>query len=460
MELKYILVLHNVKGVICYTYLKLQKLAWISHLKMCANFSSTFNKLTQSNDYIQKHSTHKSAFSRNRLFNFKTLISFLLGFNTTSITRELRKFFEISFGEDFPLISKSAFSQARHKLKHSCFVDLNKKFCDIFYSQKNISKTWRGFRLLSIDGSTLQLPNSPTVKKHFGMWNPRNGNSVPMARVSMCYDVLNDLTLDALLSPKSSGERALGYEHVKTCVGPKDTLLLDRGYAGFWVFAGIIQKEAHFVCRVEASKWNVAQELLRSTKMEKEFEIVPSYPSKNTMLDLGIDCESIKIRAVKITLPTGEKEVLFTTLPKSVSRSSLSDLYQLRWPIEEQYKVYKCRIEIGKFTGKSKAAVLQDFHAKVLAVNLNSIIRQAANQIADKKYQKRKGRYKVNVTESISIMKHQFYKLLCGENQKQILDYIVNKVVMYVDIIRPKRSVPRNKSNKNPVWKPTYCAIS
>jgi hypothetical protein len=46
-----------------------------------------------------------------------------------------------------------------------------------------------------------------------------------------------------------------------------------------------------------------------------------------------------------------------------------NDLYHSRWPVEEDYKAIKCRMELENFTGKSVFSVYQDFHAKVFAKN-------------------------------------------------------------------------------------------
>jgi len=59
-------------------------------------------------------------------------------------------------------------------------------------------------------------------------------------------------------------------------------------------------------------------------------------------------------------------------------------LYHQRWPVEEDYKLIKCRIQIENFSGKTVHSVYQDFHAKVFAKNLASIlIRSVSKRIVD-----------------------------------------------------------------------------
>ena len=56
-----------------------------------------------------------------------------------------------------------------------------------------------------------------------------------------------------------------------------------------------------------------------------------------------------------------------------------ADLYHLRWPVEEDYKILKCRLEVENFAGKSVHSIYQDFHAKVLMKNLTAVLTGPVN---------------------------------------------------------------------------------
>jgi hypothetical protein len=49
-----------------------------------------------------------------------------------------------------------------------------------------------------------------------------------MARVSQLFDVINKVTVDALIKPKSIGECALAAQNLLNVL-PNDLILLDRG---------------------------------------------------------------------------------------------------------------------------------------------------------------------------------------------------------------------------------------
>jgi len=71
------------------------------------------------------------------------------------------------------------------------------------------------------------------------------GAPCPMARVSQMFNVLNKITINALIAPKNIGERELAIKHFNH-IQPKDIIFLDRGYPAYWLFLLIISAKAHF----------------------------------------------------------------------------------------------------------------------------------------------------------------------------------------------------------------------
>jgi len=125
-----------------------------------------------------------------------------------SLQNELDKFFKAISCSILPLheVTDSAFCQARKKLLPSAFQELNRIQVDYYYD--NIThERWLGFRLLAIDGSTLELPRSPKIREYFGLHalNDRK-KEISLARFSQCYDVLNSITVDSLLG-KYAGKK-------------------------------------------------------------------------------------------------------------------------------------------------------------------------------------------------------------------------------------------------------------
>ncbi|MEW6003610.1 MAG: IS4/IS5 family transposase, partial [Nitrospirota bacterium] len=120
-----------------------------------------------------------------------------------SLQDELDYFFKALRTEDVPIrtVTKGAFTKARKKLSHQAFIELGRNLVSFFYNHFPCRK-WKGFRILTIDGSTIKVPRTKEVADHFGTWNPAKGEACPVARISHLFDVLNGIVIDALIRPK------------------------------------------------------------------------------------------------------------------------------------------------------------------------------------------------------------------------------------------------------------------
>ena len=117
-----------------------------------------------------------------------------------------------------------------------------------------------------------------------------------MARVSQLVDVLNKLTIDALISPRSCGERNLASHHIKH-IDSNTLILLDRGCPAFWLFALIFAQGANFCARIAITWWHPVRKFLdpnsicapgRQVYTEEEMNAVPEQESAaiNRMITL------------------------------------------------------------------------------------------------------------------------------------------------------------------------------
>lgn len=98
-------------------------------------------------------------FTRKRKLDFRKTVSFLLTSVGKSLSNELLQFF--SCKSSFPTVS--AFIQQRDKLSKTAFVELFHSF-----SKSNIpNQTFKGYRLLAVDGSSLCTPPNPADKDSY-----------------------------------------------------------------------------------------------------------------------------------------------------------------------------------------------------------------------------------------------------------------------------------------------------
>lgn len=108
--------------------------------------------LLQQPEFIDRHRTKPTAFTRTRKLPFHSLCLFLLNLVKGSTQCELDNFFSVFNQQENEtrFVTTSAFSQAREHLKHTAFTELNDVFLEQCYQQIP-TQTWRGHRLLAVD---------------------------------------------------------------------------------------------------------------------------------------------------------------------------------------------------------------------------------------------------------------------------------------------------------------------
>ena len=124
----------------------------------------------------------------------------LMSFKCTAQSA-LRRFFK-DLGCKISMKQQS-FSEARYKIKVEAFVLLFQLTVKAMVPECCL--TWHGYRVLAIDGSKVGLPTDAALPAHFG-GNGR-GAKPPQAQGPICYDVLNDIVVDADIAPLGCDER-------------------------------------------------------------------------------------------------------------------------------------------------------------------------------------------------------------------------------------------------------------
>ena len=293
-----------------------------------------------SEDFKERHRQKQTNFTRQRHLPFAIVVIFLLNLVKRALQDELDEFFKLLDGAEIAvrLVSKSAFIQARRKLKYEAFVELNRAQVNYYYDHFDTEK-WKGLHLVAVDGSMSELPDTEEISAHFGVWHPAAGGTCPKARVSQMFDVMNKVTLDAIIAPKENGERTLAgahFAHLKA----GDLVLVDRGYPAFWLFALILRQNAHFCARMKLGSWTIVKQFVDSGLWEQTINLNPSPSALKECKARKLSEKPLTVRLIRVELDTGEIEVLITSLLDCVLYpvSAFKELYHCRWPVEEDSK--------------------------------------------------------------------------------------------------------------------------
>lgn len=392
------------------------------------------NGLISSITYLCDVRLRPTYFTKEGKMGFVNLISFILSLKKKSLQIELDNFFKALPGEECS-ITKQAFSEARQKISPRAFTILFHAVIKQFY--KDDFKTYRGFRLSAIDGTTLELQNTEALRKAYG-YAENTTVKVARARVSGLYDVENNFLIDAIIDQYKVDEETLAYRHIQTLqeLGlENDLILLDRGYPSKELIARLTAAKINFVMRV--SPYFIKE----INRVNSQDEIV-EYSYKN---------QTYRVRVLKFMLKSGNEEILVSSLlDQSFSLEDFKELYFKRWKIETKYEELKHKLEIENFTGETPIAVEQDFYASMYLSNLVALAKmdadeqiQAKNQAKELKYE-----YQTNTNILIGKLKDRFILMLLvrsGRKRSRILHEIMHEIVRNTVPIRPDRTNPRVK---------------
>lgn len=429
-------------------------------MKVC-EILANIRDLIHSDRFKQTYRAFPTAFTRNYRLTAPLVSTFIVSLVKRSLQSELNIFTDRL---SLSYVSKQAFSAARKKLLPAALKRMNDELVYLHYAH-NAPKTHLSMRLIGIDGSTLQLPESEEVRRAFGTCtNDKKGEQdMTMARTSMAFDLLSDVTLHAIIAPYQTSEREMAYDHVLNVLSLPDIvdlLIFDRGYPSICLLAFILEHGKHFLIR--CGKWLAQIERLLKTKSKDG--VIKIYPNKflrgsdrtsfKTRLPNVPVNKAIKLRVVVVKLPTGENEVLITSLldQKEHPYRIFKDLYHRRWGSEENYKFYKCRVEIENFSGISKFAVEQDFHASVFVGNIRALLDMEIGQEEPKcgsvtpfKYE-----YKINKSISLGILKDRITDAIWNPqvNLENFCNDLKWKMKKSQIPIRPGRRFERRRKNR------------
>jgi hypothetical protein len=360
---------------------------------------------------------------------------------------------ETMSGLGFDEVSASAYSQARYKLKHSAFIELNQKaIIDVLYQDEDFKK-FLGKRILAIDGSKIRLPNTQEVCDTFGTIAYSQGQDSnvqgehPYALGSVLFDVLNRVAIDATLAPANAYEVDLAIAHLAH-TQHDDLLLMDRNYPSYRMLATLRKTERDFAIRCSASSFSVARRMLKGDGADSQIvTLTPCAEQMPMIRDSGLP-ETLVVRFVRVLLSTGEFEVLVTSLLDEMRypKDDFLALYGLRWGIETFYGLIKTRLTLENFTGLGVEAVKQDFYATVYLSGLESILTDTAQAILDA----RETQYpqKVNRAVSFNAIKTQAFTLLMSNMATDVIFQRLTAMFLKNPCLERKdRNPPRKKSS-------------
>ncbi|MDO4484271.1 MAG: IS4 family transposase [Clostridia bacterium] len=398
--------------------------------KLFESVLGAFRAMLKSPEFLESARTESRFFTRNRCLSLVDCVEFLLTKSSTSVQRGLNGF--LPAGRN---CSKQAFSQRRRHIRPSAIRQLAELVRDKFYTEADYH-TFRGCRLLAVDGTRLNLPDSAELMERYGA--QRNSSEQIQSLASAVYDVLNRQMLSVYAERVNGNEREILKRQLQeeSCFWPgHDIFVLDRGYPSGPLLEAFVNQGHFFVARC-------CTEFLRSFCLSGN-DCVLQHRFKSVKSKLAL-------RIVTVVLPNGTHEWLVTNIfDKSVTAEDFKAIYHARWGVEQCFGHMKSFLELENLSGLSEQAFLQDLYAKMAVENLAGVLEFSTQPSFEARHGQRTAPVRQNFRVLCGTMQDRLVMLLscAGRRLKQAVRELIGIVSRGAETVRLGRSFPRKRKH-------------
>jgi hypothetical protein len=281
----------------------------------------------------------------------------------------------------------SAFTHARKRLGAQPLRQLFHRVAAPLGQPGMSSAFHNGLRVLALDGSVIEVPDTPANRAHFGSSsNQHKEAAFPQLQALALCEVGTHAILDFEFGPYKVSELALSEELLRRL--PEGVLLLmDRGLSYYEQVRLALDRGSHVLARVKAEQ----RELPVEEALPDGSYLSHIYPSFN---DRRANKGGIQVRVIRYTHDdpgrggTGEESCLITTLldPAQLSAQQAVGLYPWRWEEEsalEEMKEVLLGGNMPLLRSKTPELVEQELYGLLLAHFLVRSVMAAAAVLAE-----------------------------------------------------------------------------
>lgn len=278
---------------------------------------------------------------------------------------------------------KSALTQARQRLGVKPLVAL---FRVLARPIARLDQDWafyKGLRLMAIDGTKLDLPDTPENERFFGRPGAGRGKAAwPVAGVIALIEIGTRMTVDAFVGRYKTSEQFAAVRLMRSLTAGM-LLLWDRAFVGYALWNEALKRGAHLLGRIKSNMiFKPIQTLADGSFLAK------LYPNPCARRK---DQGGILVRIIEYTLTNpllpgfGEKHRLITSLldAELYPAKELIVLYHERWEIELEFDEIKTHM-IGKtptLRSKTPLGVLQEIYGLLIAhMAVRTLMTEAASK--------------------------------------------------------------------------------
>lgn len=242
------------------------------------------------------------------------------------------------------------------------------------------------WRVVLVDGTTAQTPNTPANEACFGRSKNRHRTSrLPILRYVMLICGGCAAVLDAALGGYHDSEQVL-FAQLLARLEAGLLLVGDRGFCSFMAFWVARQRHSHVLCRHHQTrrgrcvmKLGVQDELHRWSRKQIRFVRSAGWLPWLDEVDADLWVRVVERQIVRPGYRTVTLRLCTTLLdPRIASAEKLIELYLKRWRIEGMIRSLKAEYAANRLRGRTPNVARKEIWSSLLAYTIVSAIRAEA----------------------------------------------------------------------------------
>ena len=319
-----------------------------------------------------RHSQRQRDLPAHAVAYYVMALSLYRGVNTEEVLRVVTEGMEYLGADAIRReVGKSAISAARTRLGAGVMQSIARQALIPLATEQTASAFYRRLRLVSLDGSGLEVADEAANRKAFGVPGTQQGRTgYPQLRFVGLLENATHVLFGVTLGGYRDAEVTLAHETVQH-LKPGMLCLADRGLSGYPLWAAASRTGAHLLWRLTKNRRLPILKRLEDGSYLSQIE-----PARATRKKMGAqDASPLTVRIIDYRLPgVPDAEPIYrlmTTLldPVTAPALELAALYQTRWTIETTFAEMKTTLKGADVVLRSKTPELvrQEFWGLLLA---------------------------------------------------------------------------------------------
>lgn len=366
--------------------------------------------------------TPEKDFTRTRKLPFHEMAKIMLSMTGKTLSGELME----CYGLKVSMPTVSAFTQQRNKLSTIAFEMIFHRFTQAIDEQN----LYKGYRLIAIDGTTLQTPTNPNECRSY---HKKSNGDKPYnsLHLNAMYDLNRKIYVDAIV--QKSEHKAFNDMVDRDKTDVPTLYIADRGYEAYNNMAHVQEKGAKFLIRVkDVTSCNGISKglklpsdaefdtnfLLKITRQhskqthDQDFKYIAhsspfDYLPKTSKKSTCVTPFELSVRVVRFKISDNTYETIVTNLDSSnFSNIDLKELYAMRWGIETSFRSLKYTLGLTFFHSIKTEYIIHEIFAKITMYNFTQLI---SSHIVVKQ-KSNKYLYRINFSAAVHICRDFFLK--------------------------------------------------